>query len=134
MAFTITIQTPQAVQLPAATVGVPYSYTFNAVSSAGSIRSWQTVDSSGKAIGYSVPAPGLKWGGVNATVHGLTITGTPTTALSQTFVFKVTDSAGNAVITPPYTLSISSPVPATPDLISAQPGVGEVTLSWSEPA
>ena len=135
MSSIITLDTP-GVSLPPATVGDAYSFTFNAVSTSGAIKSWQTVDSTGKAIAYSVPAPGLKWGGVNSTIHGLTITGTPTQAITQTFIFKVTDSAGNSVITPPFMLEVlaASGIPPVPDLVSATSGPDEVTLSWTEPA
>jgi len=95
--------------IPAGVVGTPYSASFAATSTAGRIVGWQTVNSSGAAIAYQVPAPGLQWGG------NLTITGTPTEVGSTTFVFKVTDSANHSITTGPYPLVITStPQPGAP--------------------
>jgi hypothetical protein len=93
--------------IPAGVVGTPYSASFVATSTAGAITRWQTVDANGNSLAYPVPAPGLRWGGL------LTITGTPTTAGTTTFVFKVTDSANNSVTTGPYPLVITDGSPAS---------------------
>ena len=123
--------------LPPATIGQSYSATLNASSTAGTITSWMTIDASGNPLGYTVPAPGLAWGGVNATTPGLTITGVPTGSPSTTvFTFKVTDSAGNSTTAGPYTLAISSTVlgvPGAPTLHPISPGDTTNTLTWDPP-
>ena len=126
----ITIETTA---LPSATVGQPYSATLNATSTAGSIVQWQTVDANGNPVSYSVPAPGLRWGGVDSNIPGLTITGTPTQAETVTFTFEVTDSAGNTAKAGPYNFVIdpptSSPLTVTP---IAPTVVTLLTSSYSE--
>lgn len=100
--------------IPKAKVGVPYSTTLEATSTAGAITSWMTVDTLGNPKAFATPSPGLSWGGVNSQIPGLTISGTPTLAATISFRFKVTDALGNTVTTDTITLAIDAPDPVTP--------------------
>lgn len=128
----ITIKTKA---LPIGMVGTPYSTVLEASSTGGSITSWKTVDSNGVQVDFPAPRPGLVWGGVNSQQPGLTITGTPTEAGTTSFRFKVTDAAGNSVITGPYSLAIDAVVLAPPPPPPPPPPSGKGRLiigtSWA---
>jgi hypothetical protein len=123
---------PSPAELPATTVGVPYSQTITASASTKSVTGQFTSDADGLSFSEGT--------------NSLTISGTPTTAGVVTFTVTATD-ANNATTTLNYSLTVNGPITFSPDpstlpdpvvntsypltFITASGGTGAKTLGYA---